>query len=337
MICHCGRYQVVINNMDMISVIVPAYNCQDTIERCIKSIQNQTYKNIEIIVINDGSTDGSEAVIKELQSQDERIKLISIPNGGVSHARNTGIDNADGDYITFVDSDDYIDEEMYQTLYNLIKEYDVEIAHCSYKNVDGDSAVAVGNIGKIYVQNHDEALKCLLSGRLFTGGNWNKVYSRSLFEDIRFDESIKINEDVLANYMLFDRVDRSVFTDKALYNYVANTNSATHAMRSNMGVEHVALVAEKMAEMSKGKSYQQEADYRCAFSLLVLYRGYFFSNNPEDKGKKEETRAKVKSMKDIYKGKDRINYCLLISFPFVYKPIYKFHTRFRKKKLDPTQ
>jgi hypothetical protein len=137
--------------------------------------------------------------------------------------------------------------------------------------------------------------------------------------------------------MLFDSVDRSVFSDKALYNYVANTNSATHAMRSNLGVEHVAFVAEKMAEMSKGKTYQREADYRYAFSLLGLYRGYFFSNNPDDKDKKEETKAKVKSMKDLYKGKDRINYYLLINFPLVYKPIYKLHTRFRKKKLDPTQ
>lgn len=119
--------------MDKISVIVPAYNCQDTIERCINSIQKQTFNNLEIIIVNDGSSDNTEAKIKELQDKDGRIIAISIPNGGVSHARNTGIDKASGDYITFVDSDDYIDEEMYECLYNLIKEYNVQIAHCSYK------------------------------------------------------------------------------------------------------------------------------------------------------------------------------------------------------------
>ena len=323
-------------NMDKISVIVPAYNCQDTIERCIASIKNQSIENLEIIVVNDGSIDNTEVLLHNMQKADSRLKVITIPNGGVSHARNTGIDNASGDLITFVDSDDYIDERMYETLYRLMIEYKVKIAHCSYKNVDGESVIPVGDTGKITVLDHDQALKCLLSGRLFSGGNWNKLYDKSLFEEIRFDESIKINEDVLANYMLFDIVEESVFIDIAFYNYVANTNSATHAMNSNIGVEHVALVAEKMAKMSKGKSYQYESDYRYAFSLLGLYRGYLFGNN-EDKDTIKKTKEKVKNMKNLYRGKDRINYILLIWFPYIYKPIFYSYTKFRKKNLDPIQ
>ena len=323
--------------MDKISVIVPAYNCQDTIERCINSIQKQTFNNLEIIIVNDGSSDNTEAKIKELQDKDGRIIAISIPNGGVSHARNTGIDKASGDYITFVDSDDYIDEEMYECLYNLIKEYNVQIAHCSYKNVDGEVVVPVGDTGKIVVQNHDEAIKCLLSGRLFAGGNWNKLYNGTLFDTIRFDETIRFNEDVLANYSLFEKVRKSIYIDRAFYNYVSNENSTTHSLKTNDGAENVALVAKKMAEMSRGKVYQAEADYRYAYLSLCLYRAYVFSNNPEEIGKKKILKENIKLMKGLYKRKDRINYILLMYFPHIFKLTYKLHSTIRKKQLDPKQ
>ncbi len=322
--------------MDKISVIVPAYNCQDTIERCIKSIQNQTYKNLEIIVVNDGSTDNTEAVLFALQSNDERIKVISIPNGGVSHARNTGLDNSTGDYITFVDSDDYIDKEMYDILYNLIKEYDVKIAHCSYKNVDGEAIVSVGDTGDITVQNHDEAMMCLLSGKLFSGGIWNKLYKKELFTDIRFDESIRINEDVLANFELFDLVDKSVFVDMALYSYVVNNDSATHSMRTSEGPEQVLYVAKKMQEKSLNKPYQNEADYRVAYLSLNLYKSYVLLNNSDEKSKRKSIKKTLKSYKALFTKKDKLNYYLLIIVPSIYRLAFRVYDKKRVKQLDPS-
>ena len=323
--------------MDKISVIVPAYNCQDTIEKCINSIQNQTYKNLEIIVVNDGSTDNTAEVLKSLQDEDERIKVFSIPNGGVSHARNTGIDNSTGDYVTFVDSDDYIDKEMYETLLDLANNNSAQIAHCSYKCVDGDIVNAVGDTGKVIVQEHDEALKCLLSGRFFTGSLWNKLYERELFENVRLDETIKFNEDVLANYLLFENADKSVYTDKAYYTYFQNTDSATHSVKSNIGIEQIALVAEKMAEMSKGKPYQSEADGRFAYLSLALYRAYLLSKDPRENEKKAQAKAKLKAMKKLYSGRNKVNYVFLICFPHIYKLFYGVYTVFRTKKLDPSQ
>lgn len=322
--------------MDKISVVVPAYNCQDTIERCIKSIQNQTYNNLEIIVVNDGSTDKTETLLCKMQDEDDRIKVISIPNGGVSHARNTGIDNATGDYITFVDSDDYIDEEMYETLHNLLKKYDVKLVHCSYKNVNGKSIISVGNTGKITLQDHDEAMKCLLSGRLFSGGNWNKLYDKLLFSNIRFNEDIWINEDVLANFELFDLVDKSVFIDKSYYSYVVNCESATHSMKTNEGSEQVVYVAERMSEMSNGKSYKAEADYRLAYRLLGLYRAYILSNNPEERDKRYKVKGKIKQIKKVFSIKDKINYYLLITTPYLYRIAFKIYDKKRVKQLDPT-
>jgi len=139
-ILNFGNWRVVINRKsdimsDKISIIIPTYNAERTIARCVNSIQEQTYSDLEIIIVNDGSKDSTERIVHLLKKNDERIKLITIPNGGVSHARNVGIENATGDYITFVDSDDYIDSDMYECLLEVAKEYDVKIVHCSYKNV----------------------------------------------------------------------------------------------------------------------------------------------------------------------------------------------------------
>ena len=323
--------------MEKISVIVPAYNCQETIERCIKSIQNQTYRNLEIIVVNDGSTDNTAEILRNLQSQDKRIHVISIPNGGVSHARNIGLDNADGDYIAFVDADDYIDEDMYEALLKLAKENKASIAHCSYKYDEDDSVKAIGDTGKVIVQEPDEAMKCLLSSRYFTGSLCNKLYRKDLFDNVRFDEAIKFNEDVLANYLLFENADKSVYTDKAYYTYFQNTDSATHSVKSNIGIEQIALVAEKMAEMSKGKPYQSEADGRFAYLSLALYRAYLLSKDPRENEKKAQAKAKLKAMKKLYSGRNKVNYVFLICFPHIYKLFYGVYTVFRTKKLDPSQ
>lgn len=322
--------------MDKISVIVPAYNCQDTIEHCINSIQNQTYKDLEIIIVNDGSTDNTEQIISDLQSVDNRIKVFTIPNGGVSHARNTGIDNATGDYITFVDSDDYIDTKMYETLYSLIKEYNVKIAHCSYKNVDGKAIVPVGDTGKITVQNHDEALKCLLSGRLFIGGLCNKLYNRILFNNIHLEESIKFNEDILANYYLFDKVEESVYIDRAFYSYVANETSATHTISSVVSRENVVMVARIIEKESIGKPYHIYAEKKLAYTLLDLYRAYLL--NKDKSQKKEELKRELKDYKLVYKSKnEKTTYYLAMYFPHICVFTYKIYDRIRVKKLDPAQ
>ena len=202
-----------------ISVIVPAYNAEKTIERCLNSITNQTYPYLDIIVINDGSVDNTKKIVENLSSTDNRVKLINIANRGVSHARNVGIEHAKGDYLTFVDSDDYIDSVMYEELLKIITRYDVKIAHCSYANDDEDGNLisVVGDHGKLVIQNHDEAIACLLDGRLFVGSICNKLYDKTIFSKCRLDESIKYNEDILLNFFLFDQVVSSVYIDKPFY------------------------------------------------------------------------------------------------------------------------
>ncbi len=327
--------------MKKISVIIPAYNAEQTIERCISSIQNQTHKNLEIIVVNDGSTDSTEDIVKYLQLCDERIKLISIPNGGVSHARNVGIYNATGDYIAFVDSDDYIDSDMYECLIDIAKKYNIKISHCSYKNVDENNNIfsIVGNTGNIIELTHDEAMSCILSGNIFSGGLCNKLYASELFIDVRLAEKIKYNEDVLTNFYLFDKVEKSVFIDKSFYNYVAYESSSTHSANALLSCQQLLFVSKEMQRLSKGKTYENSSKNRVATCLLNLYRSYIFSGkiNKIEKKKVMLEILEYKSQGFYKSNREKILLFLYRYFPIVFKTFFGFYDKIRVKKLDPKQ
>lgn len=326
--------------MNMITVVVPAYNSEDTISRCINSILNQTYQDIQLIVVDDGSKDGTKKTIEELKKIDSRIELISIPNSGVSHARNVGIEKARGDYITFVDSDDYIDETMYESLIELIKDYNVDIAHCSYKNVSEDGTILkrIGYSGKIISQTHDEAIECFLTDRLFIESLCNKLYSRHLFDNVRLDESIRINEDVLANFCLFNAAKNSVYVDEPFYSYVSNTQSVTHTKRGYEGAEQSLIVANRIYEMSINKPYEEYARQRVAQRCLNLYKSYTYADLSEIRHKRKEIRRILKEYRnDLTRKNDKIAYILLLYFPLGYKTIYSLYSKKRIKQLDPIQ
>ncbi len=325
-----------------ISVIVPAYNAQETIERCVLSIKNQSYSNIEIIVVNDGSSDETEKIVQRIADKDSKVRLITIPNGGVSHARNVGIDNATGYFITFVDSDDYVDSEMYEYLIGLIQKYDADIVHCSYKNINLDgSIVPVGNKKKIIEQSQDEAIECLIGGRLFSGALGNKIYRATLFENIRLDEHIKYNEDVLVNFYLFEKANKSVYSDIAFLNYVANPDSSTHSADPVRANREFLYVAEKILKKSIGKPYEEVARRRMLNSLLGLYAAYLFADkNRYSKKEKQETKSRIVESykKGLYiSKKDRIRVFMFRFCPHIYVGAYRLYDKIRVKKLDPEQ
>lgn len=325
-----------------LTIVVPAYNAEKTIKRCLDSILNQTYSNLEVLLINDGSKDSTEDICLKIAEDDNRLKVITIPNGGVSHARNVGIEKATGELITFVDSDDYIDKEMYQTLVEIMEEYNVSIVHCSYKNVDENEHIlsVVGDNGKVIVQNHDEAMSCLIQGRLFIGGLCNKLYEKSLFDNIRLDETIKFNEDVLANIYLFDLVDKSVYIDKPFYNYVAVESSSTHSANAVKAGEQYLYVSNLILEISKNKPYEKDAYTRIANNLMNLYRAYIFSSDKNYKNEKKQTMKEIKEYKTrgFYNNKrDKILYLLYRYVPHLFKLAFSFYDKKRVKKLDPEQ
>lgn len=216
---------------EKISVIVPVYNIEPYIQRCVESLKNQTHKNMELIFVNDGSNDGSKEKLDSLSKTDSRIKVIHKQNEGVTKARFDGIKVATGDWIGFVDGDDYVEENMYETLLGLAHKNEADIAHCGYETVFPNCVEYHSGTEKIVIQDNYEGLKDLLEGKFIEPGLWNKLYKRSLFDDMLnndlMDMSIKNTEDLLMNYYLFKESKKSVFYDICPYHYMMRPNSAT--------------------------------------------------------------------------------------------------------------
>lgn len=215
----------------LISIIVPAYNIENYIERCLKSILFQTHRALEIIIVDDGSTDQTGNIIDAYADKDERILTIHTVNNGVASARMTGIRRATGEYIGFVDGDDFIDSDMFEhLLYNAIT-YQADISHCGYKMIFPSGKIDYYySTGVLVQQGKTEALQELLSGERIEPGLWNKLFHKNLFHSLLHDElvplDITINEDLLMNYFLFKEAERSVYEDKCFYHYILRKNSA---------------------------------------------------------------------------------------------------------------
>lgn len=170
---------------EKISVLVPVYNAEKYLKKCIESILNQTYKNIELIIVNDGSNDNSYNIIEEYKNKDNRIKAVHTENKGVSHARNTCLDNASGAFFAFVDSDDYIEEDYLEILYNNLKKYNADISMCNCKTIEEDSNQShIKNFGinKVLVMNNEEAVENLFYYNYIRHSPWEKLYRRDIFE-----------------------------------------------------------------------------------------------------------------------------------------------------------
>lgn len=218
----------------LISIIVPVYNVEPYLDKCLNSIVSQTYKNIEIIIINDGSTDNSYDICKLYECKDNRIKLINQENKGLSDARNVGIMNSSADYITFVDSDDYISKDFVTSLYETMLEYNADIVVCNYKKVYKNNNTKVNlkskkNKKSIKHYSNIEAVEDILSGNFYLNNVvWNKLFKKSLFldNDVLFP-SKKIYEDTFVMYKLFYYSNTIILLNEVLYYYLIRAGSIT--------------------------------------------------------------------------------------------------------------
>ena len=209
----------------MISVIVPVYNVEKYLERCVKSIAAQTYKDLEILLIDDGSTDKSGKMCDDFQQTDSRIKAFHKQNGGLSDARNYGIEHSAGEFISFVDSDDYIDEKMLETLHRLITENDADLAVCSAMDVfEGKEVTQVKEI-KEFNLNKVESYKYMLRGDGIPSA-CNKLYKMQTVGNVRFPVG-KIYEDGFFTPQILKRVEKTAVTSKPMYYYFRRADSIT--------------------------------------------------------------------------------------------------------------
>jgi glycosyltransferase involved in cell wall biosynthesis len=214
---------------DLISVIVPIYNVEQYLSQCINSIINQTYSNIEIILLDDGSTDNSLNIIKEYASQDKRIKYYSRENKGLLYTRIDGVEKARGKYITFVDSDDWLELNAIEILYHKIIKYKADMLKSSYKIVDGNKKTNVYRKDEDTIYNGKEIKNMYID--MINTYIFNPVWSQLIKTEIikkyikNSDYSISMGEDVEINMQLLDKYKTIVVTSDILYNYRYNPNS----------------------------------------------------------------------------------------------------------------
>ena len=214
----------------LISIIVPVYNVEDYLKACLDSIINQTYKNLEIILIDDGSTDNSGKICDEYAGKDNRIKLIHKPNVGLSDARNAGLEIAKGEYIGFVDSDDYIAEDMYEFLYNLVVDNDLDVAMCASCDVHEDGTVKTPKIFKtIFINEKEKIIENLFVNQ--AGGLaisvCNKLFKKKVIKNCKFTVG-KTSEDVFFVLKWIENTDKFCRISDVKYYYVQHMHSITH-------------------------------------------------------------------------------------------------------------
>ncbi len=252
------------DNQPLLSVIIPVYNVKEYLQCCVESVCKQTYHNLEIILIDDGSTDGSDELCDRLKEQDNRIHVIHKENGGVSSARNTGMDVASGELIAFVDSDDWIEPEMYQKLSELMREQDADWVCCGYRRIMNDKINDFAN-NQVRVFSRYELMDTYITehgGYLFSPAVWNRLYKRESINNFRFPLITKY-EDCVMNTYVMPRVKKGVFINKSYYNYRMRDSSLTHKKLSKADIEAYIyanreqreLIVEQLGEESKRTKY----------------------------------------------------------------------------------
>lgn len=260
-----------------ISVIVPVYNTKDYLEQCVQSILSQTYKDMEVLLVDDGSTDGSAELCDAFSEQDARINVIHKPNGGVSSARNAGLDAMCGEFVLFVDSDDYIHPQMCEVLVGLIGKYDADISMCFSRGTKvRDYAEPPQPSYREQCLTGVQAMELLYSGDAFSFFGYNptsnmfRLYKRSLFgSDLRYDENAVVAEDDTMTPYLLARAERIVSIDRRMYYIYERPGSLS---RSGISDERWKNICETKVRMytERLRAFEDKEKFR---SLVRIWYG----------------------------------------------------------------
>lgn len=253
---------------DTITIVVPVYNTYDYLGRCLDSLLCQTYRNIKIICIDDGSTDDSKKLIEKYIENDGRISCFYQENGGAASARNKGIDlfvkDEDSQYIIFVDSDDFVENDFVETLFETLKEYDADIATCNMKPY-GDKSE--GN-KETSVYNRREVLSLYFKDQVFLETPVCKIYKKKMFDEIRFPNG-KHYEDTFATYRFIEKADKVAHIDYYSYQFIIREGSLTHSTYSDHEYDKVEAGRE-IYNYYKGSEFERTA-YNKYLGILFYF------------------------------------------------------------------
>lgn len=255
----------------LISVIVPVYNVEKYLKRCVDSILVQTYKNLEILLVNDGCTDNCPAICNDYAARDSRIVVINKKNGGLSDARNAALDVAKGEYIAFVDSDDYLAADYIEYLYRLLEEHDADISMCAFKKVYEGEALDVC-IEHVTCLLAEEALEHLLYQRKFTASAYCKLYKRSIFAEIRYPKGVYY-EDLAIIHKVLDCCNKVVIGRQQKYYYYQRSNSIMNEKFNPKKMERMNIAnSQKEYVDARHPDLVSATSFRCFLAGIQVFR-----------------------------------------------------------------
>lgn len=320
--------------MSKISIIVPVYNVEKYLEKCIDSILNQTFTDLEILLIDDGSKDKSGEICDRYAKKDDRIRVIHKDNGGLSSARNCGIEHASSPYLGFVDSDDYIKKDMYEVLYDEIQKDNFDIAMCDLFHCYEDKIVKSDKKEEKLILNSEQAIKMVMEAKKTSVTAVNKLYKKEIFDSIRYPEG-KLSEDAFVIVEILMKAKKIVFTSRQEYYYVHRKNSITTSKFKEKDLNVI--------EAYKKNLHLIEKNYPCLIDVGVmryLWAHFYVLDKmmltQEEYDKQIENKV-IKVLREncmLVLRDERFNFTRKVSMILlmVNKQFYKICVKLKKKK-----
>ncbi|MBR1443324.1 MAG: glycosyltransferase family 2 protein [Firmicutes bacterium] len=317
--------------LPLVSIIVPVYNVEKYISRCIESLISQTYKNIEIILVDDGTQDKSGEICEKYAKKDKRIVVYHKENGGLSDARNYGIEKSNGEYLSFVDSDDYVDFDYIEFLYNLIKKgYKLSLCSLCIVYTSNNRICKKGN-GKEIIVSGKNCIKMMCYHDEIDTSAYAKLYHKSLFENVKYPKG-KLFEDIGTSYLLFDQCEKIICSFVPKYYYVIRDNSIVTSKFSEKKLDFIEMtdqmadyVQNKYPDLSKATLRRRGyARFSTLNQMFDIQGNRFIEIRKEIIQYLKKIALPV--LRDRYTpNRDKIAYvCLLMGFP-IYKFIWKIY------------
>lgn len=325
-------------NKKKISIIIPVFNIEEYLPVCLDSVIAQTYRNLEMIIVDDGSKDDTPFIADRYAEKDPRVRVIHQENSGVTSSRLNGVASATGEYIGFVDGDDYVEPYMFQKLIENAIKYKADISHCGYQMVFRNRVDMYYGTGRLVEQDHMAGMTDLLKGDFVEPGLVNKLFRRELFEDLLagnvIDRSIRNHEDLLMNHYLFRKAEKSVFEDVCPYHYLVRGDSAANRQLNS----HQLLDPIKVIKIIMKETEKEPGLYGIAFQRLIRLEISLatkeLSTDPEliRPNRKQARKELRRILPDILKSNDigmKLKGMALgtAAFPAAYQWIHKVYAR----------
>lgn len=326
-----------------ISIIVPVYNTAQYLRKCVESLIQQTYEDLEIILVNDGSTDNSLEVMRQLQKEDGRVQVVEMEHGGVSKARNLGLEKANGTFVSFIDSDDWLDLNTYEILLGILHKHDADAVYYEWLNEYSDGSAETNRESKKEtVYEEEEILRTYFDNKVYFNVS-SSLMKLDMTRDVRYAEELEAGEDMLFSFQTLCNAKRVVCSDRQLYhryNRVGSLSNRRGFIRSDIGMASCTDYMIDIAKEKKPELVLNAYAYSFTFYMIILNKMLYYHAEEENQDIYQLIRRKLSGLFEIQGIKSNIPtlvqgcYVLYKMNKTIYRLVVKVYLRYIKRELD---